>query len=36
MPATGAARESIVREVSRVEDDDLRELIARIRITHDK
>ncbi len=36
MPATGAARESIVREASAVDDDELRELIARVRITHDK
>ncbi|HLL24641.1 MAG TPA: DUF721 domain-containing protein [Kofleriaceae bacterium] len=35
-PATGAARESIVREVSSVDDAELRELIARVRITHDK
>jgi predicted nucleic acid-binding Zn ribbon protein len=35
-PATGAARENIVREVSAVDDDELRELIARVRITHDK
>jgi predicted nucleic acid-binding Zn ribbon protein len=35
-PATGAARESIVREVSAVDDEELRELIARVRITHDK
>ena len=35
-PATGAARESIVREVAAVDDDELRELIARVRITHDK
>jgi hypothetical protein len=35
-PASGAAREKIVREVAAVEDDDLRELIARLRITHDK
>ena len=36
IPATGAAREQIVREVSAVDDDELRELIARVRITHDK
>lgn len=35
-PATGAAREQIVREVSAVDDAELRELIARVRITHDK
>jgi hypothetical protein len=35
-PATGVARETIVREVSAVDDDELRELIARVRITHDK
>lgn len=36
MPATGAARERIVREVASVDDDELRELIARVRITHDR
>ena len=35
-PATGAIRERIVREASAVDDDELRELIARIRITHDR
>lgn len=35
-PATGIARERIVREVGAVDDDELRELIARIRITHDR
>lgn len=35
-PATGAARERIVREVAEVDDAELRELIARVRITHDK
>jgi len=35
-PATGAARERIVREASAVDDDELRELIARIRIVHDR
>jgi hypothetical protein len=35
-PATGAAREQIVREVGSVDDDELRELIARVRITHDR
>jgi hypothetical protein len=35
-PATGAIRERIVREASAVDDDELRELIARVRITHDR
>lgn len=35
-PATGAARERIVREVGAVDDAELRELIARVRITHDR
>ena len=35
-PATGATRERIVREASAVDDAELRELIARIRITHDR
>ncbi|MDX2087364.1 MAG: DUF721 domain-containing protein [Kofleriaceae bacterium] len=35
-PASGAAREKIVSEVEAVEDDELRELIARVRITHDR
>jgi len=35
-PASGAAREAIVREVGAVSDDELRELIARVRITHDR
>lgn len=35
-PATGAAREAIVREVAAVDDDELRELIARVRIAHDR
>jgi predicted nucleic acid-binding Zn ribbon protein len=35
-PATGAARERIVREAGTVDDDELRELIARVRITHDR
>jgi hypothetical protein len=35
-PATGAARERIVREASTVDDEDLRELIARVRIQHDR
>ena len=36
LPATGAARERIVREAGAVDDDELRELIARVRITHDR
>jgi hypothetical protein len=35
-PATGLARERIVHETSAVDDDELRELIARVRITHDR
>jgi predicted nucleic acid-binding Zn ribbon protein len=35
-PATGAAREQIVREVERVDDAELRELIARVRIENDR
>jgi hypothetical protein len=35
-PATGAAREAIVKDVARVDDGELRELIARVRITHDR
>jgi len=35
-PATGAAREQIVRDVERIDDEELRELVARVRITHDK
>ena len=35
-PATGAARERIVREVGTVDDEELRELIARVRIVHDR
>lgn len=35
-PATGAARERIVREVASVDDEELRELIARVRITNDR
>ena len=35
-PATGAARERIVAEVARIDDPELRELVARVRITHDK
>jgi hypothetical protein len=36
IPATGAARENIVRDVERVDDAELRELIARVRIAHDR
>ncbi len=36
MPATGAAREQIVRETAAVDDVELRELIARVRITNDR
>lgn len=36
LPATGIARERIVREAGAIDDDELRELIARIRITHDR
>ena len=35
-PATGLAREKIVREVESVDDDELRELIARVRIANDR
>jgi predicted nucleic acid-binding Zn ribbon protein len=35
-PATGAARERIVHEAATVDDAELRELIARVRITHDR
>lgn len=35
-PATGATRETIVREAATIEDEELRELVARLRITHDK
>ena len=35
-PATGATREKIVAEVAAVDDDELRELIARVRITNDR
>jgi predicted nucleic acid-binding Zn ribbon protein len=31
-PATGAAREQIAREVEKIDDDELRELVARVRI----
>jgi len=36
IPATGAHREQIVSEVAAVDDLELRELIARVRITNDK
>ena len=36
IPATGANREKIVAEVASVDDVELRELIARVRITNDK
>lgn len=36
IPASGAAREAIERETSIVDDDDLRALIARVRIAHDR
>ena len=35
-PATGTAREQIVHEVEKVDDLELRELIARVRIEHDR
>ena len=35
-PATGAAREQIAREVEQVDDDELRDLIARVRIQNDR
>lgn len=35
-PATGVARERIVREAGAVDDDELRALIARVRIAHDR
>ena len=35
-PATGAAREQIAREVENIDDDELRELIARVRIQNDR
>ena len=35
-PATGAAREQIVREVEKIDDAELRELIARVRIQNDR
>jgi len=36
VPATGLAREQIVREVDHVDDAELRDLIARVRIAHDR
>ncbi len=36
LPATGARREQIVNEVASVDDEELRELIARVRITNDR
>src|SRR4051794_11704245 len=36
MPATGASRERIVAEAAKVDDLELRELIARVRITNDR
>ena len=35
-PATGAAREQIARDVEQIDDDELRELIARVRIENDR
>ena len=35
-PASGATREQIVAEVAKVDDEELRELIARVRITNDR
>jgi predicted nucleic acid-binding Zn ribbon protein len=35
-PATGLAREQIIREVEKVDDAELRELIARVRIANDR
>jgi predicted nucleic acid-binding Zn ribbon protein len=35
-PATGLARELIIRETETIDDDELRELVARVRITHDR
>jgi predicted nucleic acid-binding Zn ribbon protein len=35
-PATGVARENIVREVEQIDDEELRELIARVRIQNDR
>jgi hypothetical protein len=36
VPATGLARERIVRETETIADDELRELIRRVRIAHDR
>jgi hypothetical protein len=36
VPATGLAREQIVREAEAVDDVELRELIARVRIANDR
>ncbi|HEY6035258.1 MAG TPA: hypothetical protein VIV58_13380, partial [Kofleriaceae bacterium] len=36
VPASGLAREKIVREVESVDDEELRELIARVRIANDR
>ncbi|HUJ58306.1 MAG TPA: DUF721 domain-containing protein [Kofleriaceae bacterium] len=36
IPATGVAREQIVREVERIDDAELRELVARVRIANDR
>lgn len=35
-PATGAAREQIARDVEQIDDEELRELIARVRIENDR
>ncbi|HTR50530.1 MAG TPA: DUF721 domain-containing protein [Kofleriaceae bacterium] len=35
-PATGAAREQIVRDVEKIDDAELRELVARVRIANDR
>jgi len=36
LPASGAVREQIVREANVVDDEELRELIARVRILHNR
>jgi hypothetical protein len=36
IPATGAAREQIARDVEAIDDDELRALIARVRIQNDR
>ncbi|HEY1815540.1 MAG TPA: DUF721 domain-containing protein [Kofleriaceae bacterium] len=36
IPATGLAREQIIRETDAIADDDLRELIRRVRIANDR